>query len=314
VYDVSLINGFNLPGEMRSLSPYVPVTSTSNFANTCGNSAGAVIQQTGSALGMCSWSFSPPSGVADCTADTATDNVSNYYVVSLGSTDDGCSAPNGGCSGSDVCGMSQSINTSAAPVGTPIYRHCGAFQGYWTVADWVGFDTTGQWGTCDLYTHYSMETVLGISAYGYSTRFPDSNPMPAATLADLYACSPTSSVTCYTSPGTPKTCFNRPQNPYYALNTGYANTYNVCGCHNWNVSASTPAAAVTAQSSQCKADNTLWESDVYNRILWLKEACPTAYSYQFDDTSSSFQCNVSGHLTSYQLSYCPAGKTGAPGT
>jgi len=315
VYDISMVNGFNLPGEIRSLSPYVAInTYNNNFNNTCGNSAGAVIQPAGSALGVCTWSFSPPtSGATDCTASTETDNVSNFYVVSLGSSDDGCTPPSGGCSAGQVCGMSQSINSSSVPVGTPIYRHCGTFEGYWSMADWVGFDQTGQWGTCDLYQHYDYATVLGISTYGYSTRAPNTT-LTAATLADLYACAPTSSQTCYSSPGTPYACFNSPANPYFALNTGYNNTYNVCGCHDWNNSSTTPAAAYTPQSSQCLADNSLWDSKVYSRILWLKEACPTAYSYQFDDKSSSFQCNVSGHLTSYQLTFCPGGRTGAPGT
>lgn len=314
VYDVSMVNGFNIPGQIRSLSPYVPVGPTSDFSNTCGNSAGAIIQPAGSALGMCSWSFSPPSGAADCTAGTNTDNISNYYNVSYGTTNDGCTP--GSCSGTDVCGMSQSLNSSSVPTGTPIYRHCGTFQGYWVLADWIGFSSASDWGTgssCNLYAHYSMGDMLGISTYGYSTRFPNNNPMPAATYADLYGCVPTSQLSCYLNTGS-NTCFNVPQDPYFALNTGYGFTYNVCGCHNWNDSSSTPAAAQTAQSSQCTATNTLWENNVYDRILWLKEACPTAYSYQFDDKSSSFQCNVSGHLTSYQLTFCPGGKTGEPGT
>ncbi|MDR3492670.1 MAG: thaumatin family protein [Gammaproteobacteria bacterium] len=316
VYDVSMVNGFNLPGEIRSLSSYVPITSTSNFGNTCGNSAGALIQPSGSALGVCSWLFTPPSkGGTDCTTGTDTDNSANYFNVSYASANDSCTP--GSCTGTDVCGMSQSLNSSSVPVGTPIYRHCGTFHGYWVLADWIGFSTSGSWGTtggptCNLYSHYNMGTALDLTTYGYSTRFPNSNPMPGSNLADLYGCSPTSLLSCYTSPGTPNICFNSPTNPYYALNTGYAFTYNVCGCHDWNNASTTPASAQTAQSSQCTATNTLWETDVYPRILWLKEACPTAYSYQFDDKSSSFQCNVSGHLTSYQLTFSPGGKTGAP--
>jgi hypothetical protein len=313
VYDISMVNGFNIPGEIRSLSPYVPVGSTSSFSNTCGNSAGAIIQPSDSALGVCTWSFSPPSGSADCDANTATDNVSNYYNVSYGTSNDGCTPGSCGVAG-EICGMSQSLNASSVPVGTPIYRHCGTFQGYWVLADWIGFSSSSDWGTgssCNLYAHYGMGNALGTSTYGYSTRFPNSNPLPAATYADLYGCSPTSELTCYPNTG-PNTCFNAPTDPYFALNSGYGFTYNVCGCHDWNNASTTPASARTAQSSQCTATNSLWESNVYDRILWLKKACPTAYSYQFDDKSSSFQCNVSGHLTSYQLTFCPGGKTGAP--
>jgi hypothetical protein len=322
VYDISLINGFNIPGEFRSLSPYVPIsTPTSSFSNTCGNSAGAIIQPVGSALGMCSWSFTTPTTTGtDCTAGTQTDNPSNYYYVAAGS-DTGCSPS---CTGSNVCGMSWTAQPSTNPqyLGTPINKHCGTFQGYWTLANWVGFSSTSQWGaSCNLYSHYSMGTTIDSikpssqPTYGFSTLSPDDNPLPSSILADMFACQPTSVLTCYTSPGTPHTCFNHPPNPYYSLNTGYnAGDTNACGCHDWNNTSTTPASAQTAQASQCLSFNSLWETQVYSRILWLKEACPTAYSYQFDDTSSQFTCNVSGQQTSYQITFCPGGKTGAPGT
>lgn len=318
VYDISLINGFNIPGEFRSLAPYVPLnSSTSSFNNTCGNSAGAIIQPAGSALGTCGWSFSPPTGGVDCTADTQTDNVSNYYFVPPG----GATCTPGSCTGSDVCGMSWTAQPSTNPqyLGSPINRTCGAFQGYWTLADWTGYASSGQWGTCNLYKHYSMDKTLDSQdpyshpTYGFSTMNPDLNPLPAAVLADMYSCKPTSILSCYTSPGTPKVCFNNPPNPYYALNSGYnANITNACGCHDWN--NSTNGAAQTAQASQCLSFNQFWSDKVYPRIVWLKNACPTAYSYQFDDTSSQFTCNVAQQFTSYQISFCPGGKSGAPGT
>jgi hypothetical protein len=313
VYDVSVINGFNIPGEFRSLAPYSAVVTPTDFSNTCGNSAGAITQPAGSGLSACSWSFTPPSqGGTDCTAGTQTDNTANYYMVSYGSSDDGCTP--GSCSGGQVCGTSFSPNSSSEPLGTPLYRHCGTFQGYWTVADYVGYSNSGQWGTCDLYSHYAMTTTLdsikpvGQSTYGFSTLTPNANPLPAAMVADIFACQPTSELSCYTSPGTPNVCFNK-ANPYFALNSGYTYTYQVCGCHNWNTATD---GSKTLQSSQCTADNPLWDSQVYPRILWLKQACPTAYSYQFDDKSSSFQCNVPAQKTSYQITFCPGGVTGAP--
>ena len=320
IYDISLINGFNLPGELRSLSPYVPVTATSSFNNTCGNSAGAIIQPAGSALGMCAWTFTTPSTTpgADCSAGTQTNNPSNFYSVPAG-PDDACTP--GSCSGSNVCGMSWTAQNSTNPMylGTPITRHCGAFQGYWTLANWTGYSNSQQWGTCNLFNHYSMSTPLdsirpvGQLTYGYSTLNPNSNPLTAATLADMYSCQPTSSLTCYTLPGIPNMCFNSPINPYYALNSGYdPNITNACGCHDWNNASTTPVSAQTAQAAQCKSFNTLWDQQVYPRILWLKEACPTAYSYQFDDMSSQFACNVANQKTAYQVTYCPGNKSGAP--
>lgn len=317
--DISLINGFNVPGEFRTLAAYEPVTSpyaTTTFG--CGNSGGAIIQPVGSALNYCTWSFSPPNTGTDCSAGTETDNPSNYYFVPEGA-DDGCTP--GSCSGNNVCGMAYTAQPSYNPVylGTPITRHCGPVQGYWTVADYTGYSASAQWGSCNLYSHYAMGATLDSikpstqPSYGYSGSFPNQDPMPPAKLLDMYGCVPTSALTCYTSPGTPYKCFNTPPNPIYSLNSGYDSGFvNVCGCHDWNNASTTPARAYTASAGECASGNSLWDSKVYSRILWIKEACPTAYSYQFDDKSSQYVCNKKGQFTSYQIGFCPGGKSGLP--
>lgn len=288
VYDISIINGFNIPGEMRSLGPTTP--GAINFNSACGQSGGAIIQPSDTGLGICPWTFTPPSTGTDCTAGTSTDNASNYYFVPAGA-DDGCTP--GSCSGSDVCGMSWTPQPSINPqyLGTPITRHCGAFQGYWTVTDWVNYtDHTDNWGTCDLYEHYNMNQALPTgptgSSYGNSTLY---NGSPAASYGDMYACKPTTND---------------------SLDSGYdANKTNACGCYDWNQPGS---VALTAQATNCLSTNSQWTPIVFDRIKWLKQACPTAYSYQFDDKSVSFTCNASGQLTSYQITFCPGGVSGQP--
>lgn len=97
-----------------------------------------------------------------------------------------------------------------------------------------------------------------------------------------------------------------------ALESGYNGSGLVCGCYDWNQSGS---AVPTAQASNCLANNPDWEAAVYPRIEWLKKACPTAYSYNHDDASSSFTCpgGVSGsEYTQYQITFCPGGETGLP--
>lgn len=329
VYDISLINGFNIPGEFRSLAP-TTVTHPFDFTQACGRSAGAVIQPRGPndpTLGGCLWSFTPPSTGTDCTAGTQTDTGANYYFVPPGSGD-GCTAsstPQGSCaSATDVCGMAWTPQPASNPqyLGTPISRRCGPFLGYWTVADWVGFQPNSptpptppspvyNWDGCDLYSHYSMATTLDSikpstqPTYGYSQLNPNLSPnLPPAALADLFACKPTS----------PTPVYVQPNGSIYSLNSGYDVAVNACGCHDWNNTSTTPVNAQTAQDFNCKSFNSLFTNQVYNRILWLKEACPTAYSYQFDDASSQFTCNTSGQFTSYQITFCPGGKSGAPGT
>lgn len=264
VYDVSVINGFNIPGEVRSMAATI---SPFNFNQACGQSAGAVIQPSGSSLGACPWSFTPPSTVSP-------DTPANYYWVSAG-TDDGCTSSCG--TPGQVCGMAY----ASSPANTPINRRCGTFQGYWTLASYIGFTSGGQWGSTDLYTSYNMGGGMP-STYG-----------TGAIYANLYGCQETSNM---------------------SLLSGYSSTFNVCGCYNWNQAGS---VAPTAQSFNCavpSGQNPDWISLVFPRITWLKQACPTAYTYQYDDASTSFTCNVANQKTAYQITYCPAGKSGRPGT
>lgn len=272
VYDISIINGFNIPGQVKSLAPI----GTNPFG--CGQSAGAVIQPTGSLLGQCPWSFNPPSSGIDSTA--------NYYAVS-GGADDGCPISTT-CTTGEYCGMAYSTTT---PGTAPINRRCGTFLGYWTLADYIGYSSTMQWGTVNLYLLYDMGTALPAGPdgpYGDSTSHAG-----VATYSDMYGCILTSN---------------------HSLNSGYAFTQNVCGCYNWNQSGS---VAPTTQESICTGSNSQWITTVFPRIYWLKQACPTAYSYQYDDKSVSFTCNVTNptpQKTSYQITFCPAGKSGRPGT
>ncbi|MEJ1965207.1 MAG: thaumatin family protein [Gammaproteobacteria bacterium] len=78
-----------------------------------------------------------------------------------------------------------------------------------------------------------------------------------------------------------------------------------CGCTNWG-EASLPAvagdapftSAVAAPSAPCASNNAVggqhpWTTNVLPSIAWLKKACPTCYTYPFDDMSSTFQCTNS---------------------
>jgi hypothetical protein len=66
-----------------------------------------------------------------------------------------------------------------------------------------------------------------------------------------------------------------------------------CGGTNWP-GITTPAMSVTTI-------NPKWMSYVLPTINWLKQACPTCYTYPFDDQSSTFTCekgvNSTGHNT-----------------
>lgn len=287
-YDISLINGFNIPGEFRSLGA---VSNPINYSSACGQSTGAIIQQSGSTLTNCSWSFTPPNTGTDCSANTGTDNPANFYNVTPG-TDDSCT-PATVCPGSQVCGMAWTPQPASNPgyLGTPVNRRCGNFLGYWTINDWVNYAAaTGLWGSCNLYTHYGLATTLDSIKPATQPSYGKIAGV-SANLADLFGC--------------PSTTDNGSLNSGYQPRLTPPASTNVCGCVNWTQG---PAA------KQCLNINALWVSQILNHISWLKTACPNVYTYPYDDESSSFTCNVAGEKTAYQITFCPGSKSGAPGS
>lgn len=94
-------------------------------------------------------------------------------------------------------------------------------------------------------------------------------------------------------------------------NTGYGGgtpNADTAGCTNW--------AGITAPAEQCGSSNPAWISHVLPGVTWIKQACPTCYSYQFDDQSSTFtnfvlhQTNTSNPTPDdgITIELCPGGK------
>lgn len=272
VYDVSVINGMNVPVEIKGLGS---VAAGAPFQCT---GAGALIQPPGNSLGSCPWAFDPSfSGLL------AVDVV----WVSAGA-DDACLSDSD-CSNGQVCGMA----FNSVPANAPINRRCGDFIGYTAITNFVGYPLNGQWGSQNLYTKYDIGTPMTtISAKNYGTF--GGNP---AIFGNLLACQVTSNDSA-------NTCYN----------SGLPNLANCCGCVDW------PTSSVpTAVNASCAGTNADWTNTAgtevtgQNAILWLKKACPTAYSYQFDDPSSSFTCNPGATTrTSYQIVFCPGGQSSLP--
>ncbi len=269
LYDVSMINGFNTPMEMKGLNP--PNSGTTGTQPLQCTAAGGMIQPTGSLLGSCSWSFTPSSSTVGATAN-------DFYWVTPG-PDTSCTSDSD-CTGSDICGTSYIAQANNGQLN----RRCGQFIGYWTVENYCG--ATPIWGSKNEFSFFSCGNAL------------NNPPYPSATNGDLQQCIPKGSTIgdCYSNVTSGPQC---------------------CGCINWNVST---GAEKTYQALDCYTMNTDWISggngalSAYQNILWLKQSCPTAYSYPDDDASTQFNCSVTNQYTSYQITFCPGGKTGAPGT
>lgn len=273
VYDVSVINGFTVPVEIKAFGP-----TTADPFNCTG--AGALIQPQNSTLGSCPWMFHPTeiSGLAR----------DDFQWVRPGAEQ--------ACDASDPnCGRSFNVLPPANPA--KIVERIAPFLGYSTLANYFGYPAAGQWGAPNLY-----------EKYGIASPFPLPNNYNGANWSVLFACIPT---------GPPAnaadSCYLNPAGPH------------CCGCVNWqNEPVGSPLR--TDSSAPCNNANPDWTTNtptnssvpgfnIQKGITWLKAGCPTAYSYQFDDKSSSFQCNFDGATplyTSYQITFCPGGVTGLP--
>lgn len=270
-----------VPVEIKGLGPS---DATNPFL--C-SATGAPIQPAHHNLGSCSWSFAPPSqGV-----------VSPQDFVWVSSGDDDNCTDNSDCHAGEVCGMGFDVDP---PHNSKINRRCGGFLGYTTATNATGYSAAGQWGSQNLYEKFNVATAMTVinSARDYGNIGP--NP---ATFSALLSCTPTS---------------NNSANTCYNSFPGGKNT-QCCGCVDWQ---NATGAEKTAVSKSCDNINSDWVSTahvnlpVYDAILWLKKACPTAYSYQFDDQSSSFRCNKGAQgqnlMTSYDIIFCPGGQSSLP--
>lgn len=64
------------------------------------------------------------------------------------------------------------------------------------------------------------------------------------------------------------------------------------------------------ETEKCKNKNAFWNDKVKSGLLYLKKACPTAYTYPFDDMSSTFVCsnadkNNGTNVVNYEIKFCP---------
>lgn len=278
VYDVSVINGFTVPVEIKAFGP-----ETSDPFNCSG--AGALIQPQGSTLAACPWQFNPGTNISSLP-------VNDFLWVNPGENQTDCTP---GTSGADGMGFN-----APYPHNGRVCPRKGHFLGYSTLANYYGYPADGQWQDEEhnLYKKYSIDAELP-TVYGTIGGEP-------ANWSVLFACTPTSN-------GSADSCYN-------TLDPTVEE--NCCGCVNWQEAGS---PVHTASSQACNYKNPHWTSitptggpsgfTIEKGILWLKQACPTAYSYQFDDKSSSFQCTQDSGTpltTSYQITFCPGGVSGLP--
>jgi len=108
-----------------------------------------------------------------------------------------------------------------------------------------------------------------------------------------------------TSPDAGDTLWN-----LYACNNDIPSCYQngassgCCGCADWE----TLGLSVPASTQSCVSANPTWTSEVLPGLKWIKAACPSVYTYPFDDMSSTFVCSSiksGNNVLSYSITWCP---------
>jgi hypothetical protein len=86
-----------------------------------------------------------------------------------------------------------------------------------------------------------------------------------------------------------------------------------CGCPDWVIDGQ---ALRLTPGFACYANNPQWDAIAEPWAAFLKNACPTAYSFPFDDATSTFTCSTPNpsasnpNGTAYAITFCPGGATG----
>ena len=287
-YDVSIINGANVAiaaapvGTTESAPPgFAP-------GYWCGNPG----------------SSSPPTSVGPCTWDLDTSNIPTPTpgTPTPGPTPPGyrttllqTSCPNGRDSSGNSCYVS--CTTDADCTGNAWGNvHCvdGACQclsdadctnGYLCGTQRAPFVTPGLQQLCGTFAGWwtadvicSTAAGLGLSSYG---------ALDCSTaMQDLLGCTGTNAASCY--------------------NVAGQGDADCCGCA---TDASNPLSSSwppLPPGSQCYGNNRTWAANVQPLLAVLKQGCPTAYTYPFDDPTSTFNCSTAGaNMMNYEVTFLP---------
>lgn len=281
-YDVSIIAGANVK------AAFVPTSS--NILKGYNNSAyycGAPGLETGQYLGNANASYDNYSSAAGLAAlpksnwsmATGISTTSfppsasvgttalaqSYYRLTTGGTGSSCSGT-GSCSGGEVCGN----DLTSANSGSQVLK-CGNMVG------WVTANQLNQLNASSNAIFFNTPTT-GWSNVG-------------VTVAQYQMCQG-STFTAYSS-------------------SAGLTAQQACGGVLWGEAQSgvsgTPTAAqqIVTPSVNLGYASSNWINYVFPTIKWLKQACPTCYSFPFDDPTSTFSCAVSNgpDYLEYQVNY-----------
>ena len=213
----------------------------------------------------------PPATLAELTLIPPTQPVGlDFYDVSIV---DGFNVP------VSIAPVAGSFRATAPPGANATY-YCGSPGATHAAGALAACAWTLDAAACPTELHDTVggQYVGCLSANQVCARDPGNTTLACAQTRDLYGCVPGGpnavSGSCY-STGASSTC---------------------CGCPSW----SAPGA--------CQGHNTAWQlpslPERYAKVF--KDACPTAYSFPYDDPTSTFTCQgTPTRDVSYTIVFCP---------
>jgi len=286
-YDVSIINGANFATQFGPSS----LSASSTNAYSCGTAGSSVAQNGGysstgsSGLPAAPWTMSPDAQSFPASAAISGDPSSYYRVVVV---------PSAGTPTS--C-------TQQATCTDPVYNTCGfpmssIVQG--------GFAFTARqcgrpvaWATANAIWGANSSTS-NLAPFAFGTNWPNGLPgTGTVSVSDL------------------QLCINQTYSAYIANGTATSPiqpTALACGGVMWGATQSAvpignPSSniglGITTPTQPVVTANANWIDYVLPTIHWLKQACPTCYTYPFDDMSSTFTCTntTSATATTYSVGF-----------
>jgi hypothetical protein len=217
----------------------------------------------------CSGTANALNGVCYKTCSTNADCPGNLQCLQAGDGNSYCQCnAQSDCPAGQFCG-SQFVPGLGDASSPQLYlQQCGSFAGWWTADDFCGNanNVIGPPGSPNL-------------SCGKTIADGDGNN---TNIASLLGCNGASSTAQAGNAGNKSSCYNAGASP----------TTSCCGCATDLVN---PLSSLwPAATGACANNNTTWASSVQPWIANLKQACPSAYSYPFDDFTSTFECQAQG--------------------